>query len=1045
MPNLLLPVNFNPNDYGLTVFKPDMVLTAEQLNTLFGFLTDQDQRSRRHLIGVGVVCGLTVKRNSNQSISLSRGCGITSEGDLLNVEADLTLDSFAPYALADHPAYPPFQAIGRLKLWELFPAVHQSPATVRPLASALPTEFRLENMVVLLYLETELKAADNCTGVACDNKGDSLANRLRILLVAKPDAEKLIEPAHVQAAAACSQLVPLRARRARLDDLPYDLSLKRFQTFINHAINDLMLELERAYNLMSNVLTPFYGGSSPMPSWRAALRQVASTALTDGRIQYVYGWLKDLYEAYNEFRAATYHWLVVCLPDRAWFPRHLLLGELDKAPSDCQPRWRHSLLRSPAVAPEADARQHAGWLHQRIGKMIELFAVPPAKTEAVFRGSAALAIGLSMIGGPKMVSRTKNPSARGRTAATSQNIFVVPTLKITLDQMRVAAFDQRAIPFYYQPAMRQFWSYPHTKHYQQAQIQSYHLPGPPVTDAVARPFSYGSEGFDFYRIEGFLNQRTGAVLQQVLELRRDHQLAFEVIAVRADAQQRLITQDLGLDFEDLQLDFDDLINQIQGHEKELTPIPKLIPTPRRGSPRLQVTLPMPTTVFAKALTDYRGSLVPFNKQVPAQFILGTLPLLQRLNTSYQRRQTSLAEQLTFGTFLRQHPGLEHGAGVPRGGTFVLVYKNGAVKGQERISVTVADFYLPYSYASRGNNLSFVLPSPPPTIALAKRTFCLGEKDIFPIQVDPPGGQVVASKPELVGLLAGQFVFKPIAVGTFTLTYTAPNGQIATTQVDVLPLPKAGFGITKNAQGLAQFTLSTDSQAKEVSWDFGDRTPPQAIKIDAQTNGNTTHQYKLAANGSGKFLVKLTVGNGACSQSSSQDLVFVTTAPPLPKLRMEPDSPFVCFNPDKPVKMVAEPEGGKFSIKSPLKIGEKTGAFVPNLPGVHPISYELNGAKADLVIFITPSTLDATARRVGREMVVQAAVIAPPPTVLMVWRVNEQIELKVDKITAKDALSVITFLPVPVLSSFTLTLQLLENTGKPICIDQKLAKQIQLPG
>jgi len=32
-----------------------------------------------------------------------------------------------------------------------------------------------------------------------------------------------------------------------------------------------------------------------------------------------------------------------------------------------------------------------------------------------------------------------------------------------------------------------------------------------------------------------------------------------------------------------------------------------------------------------------------------------------------------------------------------------------------------------------------------------------------------------------------------------------------------------------------------------------------------------------------------------------------------------------------------------------------------------------------------------------------------------------------------------------LSSFTLTLQLLENTGKPICIDQKIAKQIQLPG
>ncbi|WP_183564889.1 hypothetical protein [Mucilaginibacter sp. SP1R1] len=49
--------------------------------------------------------------------------------------------------------------------------------------------------------------------------------------------------------------------------------------------------------------------------------------------------------------------------------------------------------------------------------------------------------------------------------------------------------------------------------------------------------------------------------------------------------------------------------------------------------------------------------------------------LQVLKTEYTSRLTQYLQQLTFLNYYKNHPGLEHKAGVPKGGTLVLVYKN----------------------------------------------------------------------------------------------------------------------------------------------------------------------------------------------------------------------------------------------------------------------------------------------------------------------------------------------------------------------------------
>ena len=51
--------------------------------------------------------------------------------------------------------------------------------------------------------------------------------------------------------------------------------------------------------------------------------------------------------------------------------------------------------------------------------------------------------------------------------------------------------------------------------------------------------------------------------------------------------------------------------------------------------------------------------------------------LQVLTTEYAARLANYQQQLTFLNYYKNHPGLEHKGGVPKGGTFVLVYHSGA--------------------------------------------------------------------------------------------------------------------------------------------------------------------------------------------------------------------------------------------------------------------------------------------------------------------------------------------------------------------------------
>src|SRR6478736_257795 len=65
------------------VFEADQVLTNNHLNNMLNYLEQQDRLTRIKLIGCGIVCGFQVAFQANDSITVSKGCGLTSQGYLI--------------------------------------------------------------------------------------------------------------------------------------------------------------------------------------------------------------------------------------------------------------------------------------------------------------------------------------------------------------------------------------------------------------------------------------------------------------------------------------------------------------------------------------------------------------------------------------------------------------------------------------------------------------------------------------------------------------------------------------------------------------------------------------------------------------------------------------------------------------------------------------------------------------------------------------------------------------------------------------------------
>jgi hypothetical protein len=683
---------------GYSVFEKDQVLTEAQLNSVSEYLDDQDRLSRINLIGVGIACGLRVSLGSS-SVNLSKGLGITTDGDLIRIAADSSYNRFKSYD-SQYPKYPPFyvSAETMLSAYELV-----EPGVTDPLAKNLSqfgsdTGLVLADMVALLLIESYIKDHDLCTGADCDNHSKDYISNVRLILVEKGSVSALL-PTIQTADGAARALDHLASEHVTISSSITGTAqlTDQFRSACNSMHGRLTTALPKLWTQASFLLGDQFPGN-PTTSWVTRLNSIKSSfSGSDTRIQYYFDFLRDLIDTWNQMRDLLFGENAWCCPDISGFPKHLMLGNLTPGADIDENR----LGFYPASAINRDNRlQEARFLAEKLDRMISGFSLP-----AVQNSAAAIRV---------------TPSCSAKQS-----------------------LQQRAIPYYFphQAAtpLHEKWSFRLSQRDMDRYNFSYHAPSYSALGEAADPLASAFDGNDFFRIEGHQGQQASTVLARLNDLIESNNLPFSVCGLLLGTDIDDIVDRKGAGYTDLNrlhyLLRQDVVRKLdevktfsgayttdvyQAVEQygigeglswsstEVTDIADnhnlsinsnsdqaMLLLNQGYQQYLSNTSWMNNVGFVMAEAgNYKKDFdqvsttsysTAFDSMVD-YFIVNWLPWLDKIIEDKDERAD--AKKL-FSEFIADYPGLEHTGGVVRGGTFVVVY--------DAAGVVVADFMLSHYY------------------------------------------------------------------------------------------------------------------------------------------------------------------------------------------------------------------------------------------------------------------------------------------------------------------------------------------------------------
>jgi hypothetical protein len=681
---------------GYTVFEPDQVLTEKQLNGLANYLDDQDRLTRVELLGVGIVGGLRVKID-NGKVRVGKGVGVTTDGDLLVLPADASFDRIKPYDTTA-PVYPPFyNGSAMLTIFELV-REGESDVRAKPMSS-LP--FKLADMAVLMLMESYQKDQDLCSGTDCDNLGKDAINNTRLLLVSLADAKRLLTLLPNDSAASL-QLPELLADRPQIAGAIATTGALAvlYRNACNNIHASLTGNLAKLYASLPGLVGDLFNGD-PSPAWIATLGKCnAQFSSQDIGIQYYYDFLKDLVETWNALRDVVFDDDSVLCPDVTAFPKHLLLGALANPVE-----LRTGLYPSPLLGNGSSVREHARFLAWKLHILINTFVLPSDTT-----------------------------------------------ITVTPSSDEATPLENRAIPYYYayqgELPIQRGWNYRLSMRSAESRNLGYRAAaygGNVASAATLNPFGYQIGRYDFFRIEGHLGQNVSAAVRVLRNLIATKNLPIALRAILLHNDPLRIIYKPPIRFGDLHRIHYLLRNEVdtqlarssgfsQAFKAQVQGAAYSTEANKAAAANYDTTIGTAIAESRKSLTSpsytsYRaapawntyystavdnaskfkqdfGAMVRTDFQTTFDTFIGSnhANWIDWLDILIDHKNSQEDNKLLFQNFIKQHAGLEHGGGVPRGGTFVLVYDD---KGN-----VVADFALPY-YDDEIIEDEPVLPTLPP--------------------------------------------------------------------------------------------------------------------------------------------------------------------------------------------------------------------------------------------------------------------------------------------------------------------------------------------
>ena len=682
MANLQLSLQNIPSTY--TVFEKDQVLTEAQLNAAVSYLDDQERLARITLVGVGIVAGLIPSLGTNQ-VTVTKGVGITTDGDLLYLPADTTYTQFKAYG-ADAPTYAPFgSGSTQIKAWELV-AKGVTDASAAPLTGfAAQAGSTLDKWTVLLLAQTYLKSQDLCSGTDCDAMGQLAIHDVKVLVIPAASTTPFAETM-VTADAAARKLDDVVAVRPVITGV---VTVGDLTTAYKNANSAILTKLQTSLPKVFPACQSFLGDlfqSDPTAAWITKLQQILTQLATSGvGLQYGYDLLKDLVSTYEAFRDQLFGDTTVLCPDPGAFPKHLLLGDLSTPTT-------HRTGRYPSPAVTQRPLEHARFLFKKLGVLVNGFAVPTGTLQ----------------------------------------------IQITPSMGEDRSLEERAMPYYYSTTgtspIQDSWSWELSRRGMGAYNYSYYAGSSAYAaqGAAAAPLTSQIGRFPFFRIEGHLGAQLATAVSALQTLIKNNNLpiALHTVLLEKDKTKiirwfpprywdihrvhRLLRYGLADQLDAVSSYADSYTQQVASAgtnlKVDLDPdnVASLNATKAKGYAALASGTLRKAFADFEADPSWRGNVVSTQQSAgemkvglsdvvktdyttPVDSLFGSshFQLIGYLDGILQNKQDNADDRQLLSTFLAKQPGLEHFAGVPRGCTFVLAY--------DTTGVVVADFMLPYWY------------------------------------------------------------------------------------------------------------------------------------------------------------------------------------------------------------------------------------------------------------------------------------------------------------------------------------------------------------
>lgn len=493
-------------------FVPDQLLTANDLNNLFGYLDEQQRLTRTNLIGIGIVCGLGITVNPAQlRLTISKGCGVTSQGYLVALP-ETTYTSYKPYNIETEKAYPLFRYQSSPGVWEKVPVFQLFEAAVEEDTTGLSAEF-LKDKVVMIFVELKETGNKNCDPNSCDDKGERVEVSFLPMLINKADAYRLMGAENlVFGADSYAQLPEMRLPRWDVKSVGPASSKAIISSYQEILSPDFVKSVEGNLTKCYQVFRTLVGaefGTNPFDGLSATFSFLHSTALQPQQVthyQYYYDLFSDLLQAYQELRHAGSHIMGTCCPNEFLFPRHLLLGEAVNTTGYTNVPLRHYFLHSPLFDMSATVQQ-VQFLFRRLVVMVNSFMLP---------------------------------AVQGVNAKLDGFIRITPSL------LGKHPLSDKAIPYYYNVSVAgstlyNSWSFKNSKLGNATSILSYHADKYPNTPDkfVLNPLEYDLEPYNFLRVEGIAGKPYTHVLRQVKRQIQQCRLPVDIIALTTASYEKL--------------------------------------------------------------------------------------------------------------------------------------------------------------------------------------------------------------------------------------------------------------------------------------------------------------------------------------------------------------------------------------------------------------------------------------------------------------------------------------------------------------------------